>query len=210
MQIEVDGQLYDVVIERKSNKNTYIRVKDDMKVHVSTNIFTSDRAIQKLIRESYYSISKMINNQLTKNKNNDGFFYLGKKYKIVYMDTKFRISDNVVYMRRDFDIDKWYRKEAKKIFSEHLIDNYNKFSRSIPKPSLRIRKMTTRWGVCNIKTHVITLNLELIKRDIKYLDYVINHELSHLVYGDHSNKFWNLVGENCSYYKECRKEMKDF
>ena len=42
MQIEVDGQLYDVVIERKSNKNTYIRVKDDMKVHVSTNIFTSD------------------------------------------------------------------------------------------------------------------------------------------------------------------------
>ena len=73
MQIEVDGQLYDVVIERKSNKNTYIRVKDDMKVYVSTNIFTSDRAIQKLIRDSYYSISKMINNQLTKNKNNDGW-----------------------------------------------------------------------------------------------------------------------------------------
>ena len=70
--------------------------------------------------------------------------------------------------------------------------------------------MTTRWGVCNIKSHVITLNLELIKRDIKYLDYVINHELSHLIYGDHSREFWDLVGENCSYYKECRKEMKDF
>ena len=74
MQIEVDGQLYDVVIERKSNKNTYIRVKDDMKVYVTTNIFTSDRAIQKLIRDSYFSISKMINKQIVKNKNNDGFF----------------------------------------------------------------------------------------------------------------------------------------
>ena len=70
--------------------------------------------------------------------------------------------------------------------------------------------MTTRWGVCNIKSHNVTLNLELIKRDIKYLDYVIIHELTHLVYADHSKSFWSVVEENMPDYKKYRKEMKEF
>ena len=87
---------------------------------------------------------------------------------------------------------------------------YNNFSREIDKPTLLIRKMTSRWGVCNTKDKNITLNLELMKRDIKYLDYVIVHELSHLVYANHSKKFWNVVSENIKDYKDIRKEMKDF
>ena len=70
--------------------------------------------------------------------------------------------------------------------------------------------MTTRWGVCNVNTHVITINLELIKRDISYLDYVIVHEMSHLIYGDHSKSFWKLVSENIPNYKKYREEMKEF
>ena len=70
--------------------------------------------------------------------------------------------------------------------------------------------MSSRWGVCNVKSKNITLNSELIKRDIKYLDYVIVHELSHLIYANHSRSFWNLVEENCPNYKEIRKEMKEF
>ena len=87
---------------------------------------------------------------------------------------------------------------------------YHKFSKKIPYPELKIRKMKSRWGVCNIRTKVITLNLELIKRDIKYLDYVIVHEMSHLIHGDHSSNFWNLVGENMPEYKKYREEMKEF
>ena len=56
--------------------------------------------------------------------------------------------------------------------------------------------MTSRWGVCNYKDIVVTLNLELIKRDLECLDYVIYHELSHLIHHDHSEKFWLLVEEN--------------
>ena len=70
--------------------------------------------------------------------------------------------------------------------------------------------MTTRWGVCNIKTHMITINLELMKRDTAYLDYVITHEMSHLIHGDHSKAFWNLVEENMPNYKKYRDEMKEF
>ena len=69
--------------------------------------------------------------------------------------------------------------------------------------------MSTRWGVCNTKLKVVTLNTELIRYDITKLDYVIVHELSHLVYPNHSKDFWTLVSKYCSDYKKIRKELKD-
>ena len=212
MEFLYNNNEYDVLIERKaSNRNTYIRVKKDLKIHVTTSIFTSTRSIQKLINDNYDKLCKMIDNQESKNKNNSGFFYLGKQYIVIYSDNKgIEFRDNKVYLENGFDIDKWYKKQAKEIFLERFNYNYERFSRNIPYPKLRIRKMTTRWGVCNVNTHVITINLELIKRDISYLDYVIVHEMSHLIYGDHSRAFWRLVEANMPDYKKYRDEMKEF
>ena len=64
--------------------------------------------------------------------------------------------------------------------------------------------------LCNSKLKRVTLNLELIKRDVSYLDYVIIHEMSHLIHGDHSTAFWRLVEENMPNYKKYREEMKEF
>lgn len=69
--------------------------------------------------------------------------------------------------------------------------------------------MSTKWGVCNVTKKVITLNSELIKIDIKYLNYVIYHELSHLVYPNHSKDFWLLVEHYVPNYKNYKKEMKN-
>jgi hypothetical protein len=69
--------------------------------------------------------------------------------------------------------------------------------------------MRTRWGVCNKKTITVTLNTELIKYNLRCLDYVIVHELSHLVYFNHSKDFWNLVSKYCPNYKEIKRELKD-
>ncbi|MBE6157267.1 MAG: M48 family metallopeptidase [Firmicutes bacterium] len=203
---------YPVVIEKKkTNRNTYIRVNKELTIKVTTNYFTSDKTIIKLLNDSYKSIAKMIDHQLAKNDNNEGFFYLGKKYDIVYVDyTDISIGESKVFLNKKLDLDKWYKKEAKELFKERLDYWYNNFSRNIPYPSLRIRKMTSRWGVCNTKLKVITLNLELIKRDIKYLDYVIVHELSHLIHANHSKDFWNLVDENIGDHRKYRREMKEF
>ena len=212
MKLDIDGQLYEIVIEKKaSNRNTYIRVKKDLKIYVTTNTFTTNRSIQKLIEDNYDKIIKMIEVQQKKKENNEGFFYLGKKYDIVYVSyCDISFGEEKVFLNKNLDIDKWYKDQAKNLFLERLDYQYNKFSRRIPYPKLRIRKMTSRWGVCNIKTKVLTLNLELIKRDVKYLDYVIVHELSHLIHGDHSSSFWRLVEENMPDYKKYREEMKEF
>ena len=200
-----------VVLKKRGQKNTYIRVKKDLKVTVTTGMLTSNRFIEELVRENYDRICDMIDFQETKIKNNLGFHYLGKQYVVVYSDQEgITFSNDKVYLSHDFDVDKWYKKKARKLFLERMDYWYSRFSRKIPYPSLRIRKMTSRWGVCNVRTHVITLNLELIKRDVAYLDYVIVHEMSHLIHGDHSTRFWKLVEDNMPDYKKYREEMKEF
>lgn len=212
MKLEIDGVVYPIVIEKKkTTKNTYIRVKEDLTIYVTTNILTRNSSINKIIDENYKAICKMIEKQEIKNNNNSDFHFLGNRYDIIYTEyCDISFGENKVFLNKNIDVDKWYKKQAKIIFKKHLDEIYKTFSREIVYPELRIRKMTTRWGVCNTKTKVITLNLELIKRDEKYLDYVIVHELSHLIHPNHSSKFWELVEENFPKYKQIKKEMKEF
>ena len=212
MKVFVDGINMEVFITKKrGNKNTYLRVKEDLNIYVTTNYYTPNREIEKLIEDNKASISKMILRLMRKKATSENFMYLGKKYDIVYLNSKEVILGNdKIFINRDYDINKWFLKEAKRIFPEELAKIYKIFPKDIPYPSLTIRTMKTRWGVCNTKTKRVTLNLELIKRDIKYLDYVVAHELSHLVYPNHSKDFWNLVELVIPDYKVLRKEMREY
>lgn len=212
MKLRIDNYDYEVIIEKKkTNKNTYIRVKKDLKIYITTNIFATTKYIKELLEKNYSSIVKMVEKEKVKVANNSNFNYLGRSYDVIYTEyCDISFGNGKVFLNKDFDIDKWYKNQAKVLFLEHLDKMYQKFSKKIPYPELKIRKMTTRWGVCNTKTKTITLNLELMKREEKYLDYVIIHELSHLIHANHSTSFWSLVEENCPNYKEIKKEMKEF
>ena len=112
-------------------------------------------------------------------------------------------------LKNKSDVEKWYKKMTKEVFKEHRKEVYNRFSCNVPYPSLTIRKMTTRWGVCNTRKHNITLNSELFRYDLECLDYVVIHELSHFIEGNHSKKFWNVVEKYCPNYKEIKKKLKE-
>ena len=155
-------------------------------------------------------IKDLVKLQSKKYRDSTNMFLVEGEHLVEEVNKSNLLKEVFVLEGDSFNIDKWYKKQAKKIFQERLDYQYDKYTRKIPYPKLRIRKMTTRWGVCNIKTHYITLNLELIKRDIKYLDYVAVHELTHLVYANHSKYFWDLVEENLPGHKKYRKEMKEF
>ena len=84
MYLVIDDIKYNVVIDKKrTTKNTYIRVKDDLTIYVTTNIFVRDKDIAKLLDDNYDSICRMIKKQKVKNSNNENFNYLGKNYKII-------------------------------------------------------------------------------------------------------------------------------
>ena len=214
MHVTIDGETFEVVITRKrGNRNTYIRVKNDMKIYVTTNTLVPVREIEKLIYNNTDFITKMIDKMEKKNNKDDKFYYLGSEYITVRTSTKgIVLGSQSVFLGKETtkeDIEKWYKKQAEKIFSEHLENCYRLYSRDIPHPTLTVRKMTSRWGVCNTRSKRVTLNLELIKMPLFCLDYVIYHELSHLIYANHSREFWSLVEENCPEYKKIRKYMKE-
>ena len=78
---------YPVKVEKKrTNKNTYIRIKPDLTIYITTSIFASNKDIIKLIQENESSIIRMIENQKKKQDSNSGFFYLGKKYDPIYVE----------------------------------------------------------------------------------------------------------------------------
>lgn len=211
MEFEYKDKSYDVVVlKKRTTKNLYIKVKDDLKIYITCNTFTSDREIKRIVNNNRKSIERMLDRAIMLDEKKQDFYFLGKKYDIVYTNIdEVSLGENKIFLSKNIDLDKWLKKQALKIFSEHLENCYENFTRSIPHPSLRIRKMKTRWGVCNTKTYVITLNLELITKDINCLDYVIYHELSHLVEANHSKRFWAVVEENFKDYKKYRALTND-
>lgn len=211
MKIEVNDRDYEVIITKKiSTKNIYLRVKDDLKIYVTANKLTSDRKIWEVIKSNYKFIEKRINILQKQKLKKEEFYYLGKKYDIVYSNNKsVLLGEDKVLINKDYDINKWYKKEAKAIFQKELDKIYQMFPYKIPYPSLVIREMKTRWGVCNTKLKKVTLNLGLIKKDLIYLDYVIVHELSHLIHANHSKDFWDVVAQVMPDYKKIRKELKN-
>ena len=212
MQLRIDNNLYKVeVIKKKGNRNTYIRVKEDLIIYVTTSYYITEKQIVKLLEENIPSIKKMLDKQIKKNNNKNDFYYLGKKYDVVYTNGQdIILGTDRVFIPKDANLDKWYQKQASVLFLKRLNYNYGQYTRKIPYPSLTIRKMTSRWGVCNTKLKRVTLNLELIKKDPICLDYVIMHELTHFIHPNHSKEFWNLVEENCKDCKKIRKIMKEY
>lgn len=210
MLFKTDNENYEIIITKKNNKNTYIRVKEDLKIYITTNKFARDKDIEKLIIANYDSIKDCLEKMKRKKQKNDKNFILGKEVDIIKLSNQIHpeLYGNKFYIK-DNNIDKYLKEFAVDIYEKRVKEIYNMFSESIPYPNIKIRKMSTRWGVCNKKNKTITLNLELIKKDIKYLDYVIVHELCHFIHFDHSKEFWNLVSKYCPNYKQLRKEMRD-
>ena len=205
MKFKIDGKEYNVIIIKKRNKNTYVRIDESLSIIVTTNYLTPKYKINKILLDNIDNISKMISK---KEKIDNNFYYLGQKYDIIIdnnINSTF-IDDNVIYTQNETELNKWLKNQTKKIFKERLDLIYKSFNENIIYPDLKIRNMKSRWGVCNKKGY-ITLNSNLIKYNISEIDYVIVHELSHYVHFDHSKEFWNTVSKYFPDYKKSKKVL---
>lgn len=205
----LDGVIYNVIIKKKNNVNSYIRIKKDLNIHVSTNYWETNKNIKKLLDKNIDFIREHVNKQKKEIKNNKKFIIFGNEKNIIISPEfkKVVISGNDIYTPNPKKLENWLKLETKRIFEERLDFIYKRFNENIKYPGLKIRNMTSRWGVCNITKQYITLNSKLIREKPEALDYVIVHELSHLVHANHSKAFWELVSVYCPNYKEIRKEL---
>ena len=204
MNIKINNKIYNVEIIYKNNKNMYLRIKDDLKIVVTAPLKISEKKIQKFVESNIDYISKVIiQKEEVLAKKQDKFQYLGKLYDICYInERKIFLGDEKALIGKNVNIDNWYKKNAIEVFENYYNSCFQNFKEAKYKPLLKIRKMKGKWGVCNITNKTITLNLELIKLNPKYLIYVIYHELCHLKHPNHSKDFWALVEKYVPNYKK--------
>ena len=103
-------------------------------------------------------------------------------------------------------IENWYLEEAYKNFHDKVM-NYAKIINVYPS-SIKVRNYKTRWGSCD-KHGRLTFNLHLIKAPHTIVDYVVIHELCHMIHPNHSSLFWNEVEKFDPAFKDHRRWLKD-
>ena len=210
MNFEYENKSYSIKVIRKSNKNTYVRFKNG-EIVVTTSYFVTNNQIKKILSENIKFLKKVVAKEEKNKEKATKIYILDNEFSIIISNSLNEIDykNHKVYAKDLKQVDKLIKKETEKIFLSRLEYNYNLFQEKIPFPSLTIRKMSTRWGVCNRKLKRVTLNSLLIRYPLEALDYVIIHELSHFVHFDHSKAFWTEVSKYSPRYKEIRKLLKD-
>jgi predicted metal-dependent hydrolase len=81
--------------------------------------------------------------------------------------------------------------------------------RKFPKPELRVRTMRSRWGSCDAKAAVLTLNARLLRFRPEVIECVIMHELAHFKYRRHGPRFYRLLEELCPDYERLQGELAE-
>lgn len=210
MNFEYENKNYPIKVIRKSNKNTYVRFKNG-EIVVTTSYFVTNNQIKKILSENKDFLKKVVAKEEKNKEKATKIYILDNEFSIIISNSLNEIDykNHKIYAKDLKQVDKLIKKETEKIFLSRLEYNYNLFQEKIPFPSLTIRKMSTRWGVCNRKLKRVTLNSLLIRYPLEALDYVIIHELSHFVHFDHSKAFWTEVSKYSPKYKEIRKLLKD-
>jgi predicted metal-dependent hydrolase len=215
-----------IEIERKRIKNMYLKVlPPEGRVRISAPIRMSDEAVRQFV------LTKIdwIKNQQDKIKkrqiivdmqyvSGDQIPFMGKRYTLIIEDSGLKESilpegDRIILkIRSDSSpkhrkqmIDNLYRQVLKSEIPK-LIEKWEKVI-GVKSEGFRIRDMKTRWGTCNIRTKIICLNLQLAKKQSVCLEYVIVHELVHLLEGSHNYIFKGYMDRFLPGWRSIKKEM---
>lgn len=136
----------------------------------------------------------------------ESYRYLGRQYQLKVLSTEekesVKLSRGRLLMETqqpgDIEhkaqlLEDWFREQAKRVFAERIGAWFPRFERyDIEYPELTVRKMKTHWGSCSA-TGRLTLNLKLIQFPKSLIDYIVVHELTHLVEHNHSGAFYQVL-----------------
>ena len=106
-------------------------------------------------------------------------------------------------------ISRWYDKQCREVFSEIISDTYSVFQKyGIVMPRLTLRDMSSRWGSCQPKRGIITLNKKLIEIPRNAVEYVVMHEFVHFLHPNHSAKFYEMLATLMPDWKARKKLLE--
>jgi predicted metal-dependent hydrolase len=139
--------------------------------------------------------------------------YLGKEYKLDFVNEEFEgvRFDSGFLLSRDHaqfaehSLKEWFLEEARRIITPKVELHARKLGVSYNQ--ILISNLKYRWGSCTPKNN-LNYNWRLIKAPISVIDYVIVHELAHLIEPNHSKRFWTIISVQLPHYLKAKEWLK--
>lgn len=226
MKLVVNG--IEVSVVKKPIKNMHLYVKPpEGRVEVSAPIGLSDESIELFIRtkigwirRQQEKFEKQPRQTEREYVSGEAFYVWGRQYYLLVNYSNkgnslvldgdkaiLTVREGSTVEQRERFVNEWYRGVLKAEI-EQLLPKWVEITGLRP-DSWQTKNMTTRWGTCNVKTRKIWLNLQLAKKPIDCLEYVILHELAHLEVKNHNEQFIAIMDRHMSNWREIRKKLND-
>lgn len=223
MQLNISG--IPVEVCKKNIKNMHLYVKPpNGNVTVSAPLSISDEVIERFVRTKVGWIKKQISkfdNQPRQSKreyvSGESLYVWGKQY---YLQAEYGNKNSLVLSgdkavltvrkastaeQREKFVREWYRVLLKDEI-KRVLPKCEKLT-GLKATSWQTKYMTTRWGTCNTRTGRIWLNLQLAKKTPECLEYVILHELIHLIEKKHNKRFISLMDHYMPMWREIKATL---
>ncbi len=225
--LTIEGQTIDYVVVYKKRKTLgiYIDVYGNIELRVPRD--TTDDQIAHLLQEKWQWIITRSQEMKERTKgfkkkdyiNGETFLLLGREYPMTIVEGSVTHKDGIQFDGERLTIytkihdeasiqkllKKFYKKQCKSIV-EKRIRHYQPNFKSKPK-SIRIASNKKTWGTCN-SLREMTFNWKLAMAPIEVIDYIVIHEMCHMVHLNHDRSFWRLVGKHMPDYEKKEQWLK--
>jgi predicted metal-dependent hydrolase len=225
MKLEI-GDI-DILVVKKDIKNIHLAVyPPNGKVRLAAPQEVNDEtirlfAISKIswIRKQQRKFKSQVRQSPRQYINRETHYFLGRKYllKVEEVERGFGVSiknkativlrvksESTLESRKSMVI-AWYREQLKKLLP-NLIAKWEK-TIGVQIEDWGVRQMRTKWGTCNIKSKKIWLNLELAKKPLICIEYIVVHELIHLLERNHNERFLAYMNKFMPQWKSHKEEL---
>lgn len=223
--IEVSGIPIEIV--RKKIKNLHLGVyPPEGRVRVAAPLLVDDEAVRMAVITKLGWIRRQQQRFLSQPRQSEremvsgeSHYFQGRRYRLYVTEQKsppfVRVRGNTILelsvrpntdsnKRREL-LERWYRQQLKRIIPE-LIAKWEPIL-GVQVADWGIKRMKTRWGTCNITVRRIWLNLELAKKPPQCLEYIVVHEMVHLLERHHNDRFRELMDHFLPHWRLYRDEL---
>jgi predicted metal-dependent hydrolase len=214
-------------VVRKDIKNMHLAVYPPYgRVRVAAPLRIDDEAVRLFTISKLGWIKTQQRNFLSQERlpprkyiDRESHYFQGKRYLLrvietdappkVVMKTKtyidLYIKPDTTTEQRETVLNEWYRAELKKLIPP-LIEKWS-LQIGVSVNDWQVKQMKTKWGTCNIEKSRIWVNLELAKKPLHCLEYLIVHEMIHLLERHHNDHFLTLMEKHMPQWKFYKEEL---
>ena len=217
-----------VEIIKKDIKNLHLAVlPPNGKVRVSAPLRLSDESIELFVRTKLSWIRKQQEKFALQPRQSQRQFVSGETLyvwgKPYYLQVVYSYKGNSLELsgdkavltvrkestvkQRESYVNEWYR-ELLKVEIQKLLPKWEQIT-NLYCSDWQTKYMTTKWGTCNTETGKVWFNLQLAKKPVECLEYVILHELIHLAIRNHGDEFVACLDKYMPYWREIKKQLND-